>query len=340
MANPLRSPLAESSTHAPLAADTRVASSGRILAGDEVIRGTNDDAAVSRLAAVKLGYLTDPHASLFVRRPQKRPPVINRGTYTRARALDDLIHRFLSSGDSDARTKQIVSLGAGSDTRYFLLKEAGRQPGRYFEIDFPEITGKKAQTICKNPVLAQNIGAYKLACGGTELHGADYHLLAGDLRNFATEISQKLRDAGFQPDAPTLFLSECVLVYLAPTTSEEILRAAAAMVRSGVFVVYEQILPDDKFGQTMLQNLGMRGIELPGLTRWPDLDAQRRRFEECGWGDRCDAVDLNHFWDAVLPQEEKERVAKLEIFDEIEEWMLLSAHYCVAWGAKDGVKDA
>ncbi|KAJ3181713.1 carboxy methyl transferase for protein phosphatase 2A [Geranomyces variabilis] len=336
MASPLRSPLGVPS---PRPAPGIGGASGRILAGDDVIRGTNDDAAVSRLAAVNLGYLTDPHASLFVRRPQKRPPVINRGTYTRARALDDLIQRFLSSGDGDPRTKQIVSLGAGSDTRYFLLKQAGKQPGRYFEIDFPEITGKKAQTICKNPALAQTIGAYTLACGGIELHGADYHLIAGDLRNFATDISQKLHDAGFQPDAPTLFLSECVLVYLAPSTSEQILRAAAAMVRSGVYVVYEQIHPDDKFGQTMLQNLRMRGIELPGLTRWPDLDAQRRRFKECGWGDRCDAVDLNHYWDTV-PVEEKERIAGLEIFDEIEEWMLLSAHYCVAWGAKDGVKNA
>ncbi|KAJ3149515.1 hypothetical protein HDU86_006920 [Geranomyces michiganensis] len=321
--------------HKPDIPATTAASCGRILAGDDVIRGTNDDAAVSRLAAVNVGYLADSHASLFVRRPQKRPPVINRGTYTRARALDDLMHRFLSSGDGDRSTKQIVSLGAGSDTRYFLLKEAGKQPGRYFEIDFPEITGKKAQTICKNKALAQTIGPYKLSCGGTELHGSDYHLLAGDLRTFDSDVSEKMLAAGFQHDAPTLFLSECVLVYLEPATSEQILRAAAAMVRSGIFVVYEQILPDDKFGQTMLQNLRMRGIELPGLTRWPDLEAQRRRFVECGWGDRCDAVDLNHYWDTVLSREEKERVAKLEIFDEIEEWVLLSAHYCVAWGAKD-----
>jgi hypothetical protein len=39
-------------------------------------------------------------------------------------------------------------------------------------------------------------------------------------------------------------------------------------------------------------------------------------------------LDLKTVWDK-LPVEEQERVSKLEIFDEFEEWRLLMAHYCL-----------
>ncbi|TPX62163.1 hypothetical protein PhCBS80983_g00721 [Powellomyces hirtus] len=272
---------------------------------DDLIRATNDDAALSTLVL---------------------------GTYTRSKAIDQLIHDFLTAGDGNPRTKQIVSIGAGSDTRYFLLKNGGMQPGNYFEIDFAEITAKKAQTIAKNKALSDTIGPFQLASGGTELHGADYHLLAGDLRTFATDLVAKLHLLNFSSTSPTLFLSECVLIYLAPSVSESILRAASSIITSGMFVVYEQINPHDAFGQTMLQNLRMRGIELLGWDKWPDIEAQKRRFRENGWS-VAKAGDLNEYWDG-LPQVEKDRIAKLEIFDEIEEWRLLSAHYCVSWGIK------
>ncbi|KAJ3014088.1 hypothetical protein HKX48_005338 [Thoreauomyces humboldtii] len=207
-------------------------------------------------------------------------------------------------------------------------------PRKYFEIDFPEITGKKAQTIAKSRPLSEAVGEFKIGGGGTELHGSDYHLIAGDLRQFDTSITPVLVSHGFDRTLPTVFISECVLIYIPPVDSERILRAASDMVDTGLFLVYEQIEPDDAFGQTMLQNLRGRGIELLGWERWKGLVDQRRRFHECGW-DKNQAVDINSVWYAV-PQTEKERIAKLEIFDEIEEWQLLSAHYCVSWGVKGG----
>jgi [phosphatase 2A protein]-leucine-carboxy methyltransferase len=44
------------------------------------IQSTDTDAAVSRLSAVSMGYLSDPFASLFVNGPPtRRLPIINRG---------------------------------------------------------------------------------------------------------------------------------------------------------------------------------------------------------------------------------------------------------------------
>ncbi|KAJ3299696.1 hypothetical protein HK104_007624 [Borealophlyctis nickersoniae] len=182
------------------------------------------------------------------------------------------------------------------------------------------------------------IGDHKVAGGGTELLADRYCLIAGDLRQFATAVIPRLVSLGFDRSLPTLFLSECVLIYLHPAESSSIVSTAAEAVDSGVFVTYEQILPDDAFGNMMLQNLKTRNIELPGIHTYPTLDSQRQRYLTAGW-DRSGAIDLNEFWERQVPDEEKARINRLEIFDEVEEWRLLSAHYCVSWGVK-GDKDA
>lgn len=46
-------------------------------------------------------------------------------------------------------------------------------------------------------------------------------------------------------------------------------------------------------------------------------------------------ADVNHLWDKGVPAEEKARVAGLEMVDELEEWELLAAHYCVVWAWRD-----
>lgn len=50
------------------------------LAKDMVVQHTDQDASVSRLSAVEVGYLDDPFAKLFVTAgEQRRFPIINRG---------------------------------------------------------------------------------------------------------------------------------------------------------------------------------------------------------------------------------------------------------------------
>lgn len=108
---------------------------------DATIQGTDTDAAVSRLSAVELGYLSDPFARLFVQGPAtRRLPIINRGTYTRTTAIDMLVDRFLATTNPD-EPRQIVSLGAGTDTRCLRLfsSSASHRNIAYHEIDFPTI---------------------------------------------------------------------------------------------------------------------------------------------------------------------------------------------------------
>lgn len=104
--------------------------------------------------------------------------------------------------------------------------------------------------------------------------------------------------------------------------------AARTFARS-VFLTYEQIRPYDAFGQVMARNLEERGYSLRGLHAFPDIPAQTARYRELGYGS-CAVADMNDVYYRLLPRTDVARAERLELFDEFEEWHLMSAHYCIA----------
>lgn len=108
---------------------------------DDAVRNTDSDALLSRLSALKLGYLpSEPFTQEFssnqqssgpqgagpssLSRPSqpggsaRRSPLINIGTYLRCTTIDREVESFLKQGIDP---KQIISIGAGSDTRYWRI---------------------------------------------------------------------------------------------------------------------------------------------------------------------------------------------------------------------------
>ena len=89
---------------------------------DAPTRATDNDAAIARLSTVRKGYLADPYIAPLIPRAhlqQPRPPLINIGTYLRTRAVDLLLDDWFRL--AGRQKVQIVSLGAGSDTRFWRL---------------------------------------------------------------------------------------------------------------------------------------------------------------------------------------------------------------------------
>lgn len=292
------------------------------------------------------------------------------GTYVRTHALDTLVLRFLRQKPGEA--KQIVSLGAGSDTRYFRLK--ARHPGlatnlQYHEVDFAENTAAKIAAIRRNgPLMDALVGpstkgaeqasrhdALRLSEGDTRLETANYTITPLDLRKLAnpshtSALSFPLR---VNQSLPTLVLSEMVLCYLDAKTSSSILsnlgRHLSFPRTPWGLLIYEPIKPDDAFGRMMIRNLEARGIHLPSLQDYPDLDSQIRRMKDVGFGGNGDEAELcgseamtvDQIYDSNvwIPEEERERVEGLEWLDEIEEWKMLAGHYAVVWGWREEAND-
>ncbi|KAH9733418.1 Leucine carboxyl methyltransferase 1-like [Citrus sinensis] len=152
------------------------------------VQATNDDASASKLSCVKKGYMKDDYIHLFVRRPVRRSPIINRGYFARWAALRRLLYQFLdcgSDGDKKCHTKkQILSLGAGFDTTYFQLQAEGKAPHLYVELDFIEVTSKKAALIETHGELKDKVGVTaSISQAKGEVLGDNYKLLPVDLRD-------------------------------------------------------------------------------------------------------------------------------------------------------------
>eukprot|EP00899_Mesostigma_viride_P024360 jgi/Mesvir1/5108/Mv15268-RA.1 len=303
---------------------------------DRGVQCTNDDACISKISCVNAGYFRDDFVGLFVRRATKRSPLINRGYYARWAAIRRLLTDFLLAGGEAAGPKQVLSLGAGYDTAYFQTHSEGTLPSyRCFELDYLEVTRKKAMFIQQNERLRTRLGeTATIDPDKGHVHSpGGYHLLPVDLRD-VDAMEAALSEHGFDYSLPTFILSECVLVYLKPEAGEALVRWGASRLRTAVFVLYEQILPDDSFGQQMLRNLESRGCALLGIHATKDLGAHQARFQNAGW-QRSDGYDMDTIYCHMLDKRELQRIERLEIFDEFEEWHLIQQHYCIAYGIND-----
>jgi len=288
------------------------------------------------MSAVALGYLTDPYARSFTQgQITKRYPIINRGTYVRTTAIDRLVNIFLSTDPSTQ--KQIISLGAGSDTRFFRLPETDPKP-LYHEIDFASNTAVKISQIQSSPLLQSRIGPFSVDATGTALTSPHYNIHALDLRSLTTTNTSL---PGTDPEAPTLIISECCLCYLSPQDTTSILTHLLSQIlhpsTPAALILYEPIRPHDPFGQTMISNLSSRGIHLSTLKRFYSLAAQRLRLKNVGLVDGQGARDVEGLYygrgdEEWVAADERERIERLEWLDEVEEWKLLARHYCITWG--------
>ncbi|GBE80746.1 Leucine carboxyl methyltransferase 1 [Sparassis crispa] len=331
---------------------------------DGAIRLTDNDAAIARLSAVQRHYLADPFITHFVPRAHLqpvRPPLINIGTYVRSEALDELVDRWLALAEQEGKPCQIVSFGAGSDTRFWRITvrvQAGKRNSwlnTYIELDFAENTIKKAMAIRKSKDLSAILGKpedVKLANGGTSLHSPKYHLLPIDLRLPPKEALAPLLTAPspvssttqsiLSPSLPCLMLFECVLVYMSPAASNALIEwfvdyfsdnpaQGGSSVLGGI--VYEMFGLGDAFGKVMLKNLQARNVSLPGVDPYPTLLSLPERFLQHGYT-ASQALTLREIRRAHISRSELERISHLEMLDEIEELELVLEHYAITWGLK------
>jgi [phosphatase 2A protein]-leucine-carboxy methyltransferase len=104
-------------------------------------------------------------------------------------------------------------------------------------------------------------------------------------------------------------------------------------------IIYEPIRPNDSFGRVMISNLASRGIVLQTLFKFENLAAQRSRLRTAGFTESQQAADINYIWKHWLDQTEKDRVARCEMLDEVEEWIMLAQHYCIVWGYRESTEN-
>ncbi|KAK7110582.1 tRNA wybutosine-synthesizing protein 4-like [Littorina saxatilis] len=296
---------------------------------ETAVQGTNDNSIVSKCSMSGAGYFHDPFLKEFVAKNSKRAPLINRGYYVRATCIDQVLRQFLAKNQGSK--KQIVSLGAGFDSAYFRLKsDKLLEDTAFFEIDFPEVTKRKHAIIESKSKLSDLLNLdeqKKKVVPPIELWTSDYCLLGVDLTQLNT-LEAALRMCGADFDTPTLFLSECVMTYMTRRCSSALVKWAGETFLDAIFVMFEQINPDDAFGIFMQNHFHTIGSPLKCITAFPTMESQIKRFLDLGW-QKCKCHDLNEMYRHALTAEERARIETLDPFDEYEEFNLKCAHYFV-----------
>ena len=167
------------------------------------------------------------------------------------------------------------------------------------------------------------------------LHTSAYHIIPADLRNLEL-LRDSLKTCDIDFSAPTLLLSECVLVYVETACADAIIGWAGNIFTDSIFMTYEQILPNTAFGRVMINNIRNRGCPLHSVHEYPNLASLISRYKSLGWN-FVKALDMNQVYCEFLPQKDVERVQRLELFDELEEWHLIQGHYSITIAINDPV---
>lgn len=122
------------------------------------------------------------------------------------------------------------------------------------------------------------------------------------MRNI-NDLEYKLLQSSIDYNLPTLFISECVLVYNELVHSQRLLLWISSKFHEALFVNYEQVRKcenveiqcarfifffhhvfcfkvnmSDRFGEVMTKNLRERGCSLAGLEACKNLDTQKQRY--------------------------------------------------------------
>ncbi|CAK6967690.1 tRNA wybutosine-synthesizing protein 4 isoform X1 [Scomber scombrus] len=295
---------------------------------DTAVQGTNDNSVVSKVSAAAQGYFQDAFLQHFVSKVARRAPLINRGYYVRWRAVDHCIKRFLQMTEN-CPVRQILSLGSGFDSLYFRLHADGAlDRAVVFEVDFSDVTRRKAALIASNSTLQGMLDPdLPSLTGPLYVSSSQYRLLGVDVRE-DSQVEEALGAAGVDWTAPTLILSEVVLTYMETKWSDAVISWAAKLLPLSLFVMYEQIHPHDPFGRIMQDHFLKLNSTLHALQQYPDTAAQTHRFLDKGW-EQCVCLDMNDFYLKLVPEEERHRVERLEPFDEYEEWHQKCSHYFI-----------
>ncbi|UKJ89436.1 structure-specific recognition protein 1 [Theileria orientalis] len=218
-----------------------------------------------------------------------------------ARMLSDL---FIES--FNGQPVQFVNLGGGLDTLCFYLLK--KHPNvTCYDTDLESQMKLKCELMSDHKIFTDLIPDLRLEDG--LYTSRRYKMLPLDLSR--TEDFQRLLDAGLSKDLPTLFVAECVFMYIDPD-------------------VLNEVGKDCYYSKTLVQRYKEHSLKLSSFQRYRTLEDNIQRYKDLGW-ERVSATRNTTFWN-LLPESERKRVLSIKPFNEFEG---LGLHYgygmwCVA----------
>ena len=304
--------------------------------------------------------------------------------------------KVVAGNDNSKAVRQVVILGSGRDTTYLRYRFGKKESlclddddtVRWYEVDHPSVIIQKAHSWlpgcipsgyeCNCTVNEDTGNSYAVTIAPSQKGGnrtdrsgqkstsSNYHLIGHDLRAPPASLFETLTHPkhGYDRSIPTLFVLECVMMYLPDKATWELLRYLAdsptasssqhnSPSSSDPFVavaIYDPIPSNDRFGQLMIENLERAGImgrkghsrtrsgddddQAPQLSleKTQTLSDQLTKLTQSGFNIAVGCDMMNAYDHGVISVEDRRRAARCEMLDELEEFVLLMKHYCLVVG--------
>ncbi|CUS14295.1 unnamed protein product [Tuber aestivum] len=312
---------------------------------DTAIMGTNTSSIVSKRSVERLYSKPEEPQLLryFVKKPQRRSPLINRGYWLRTQVVDHVVRSFLFEKLPDPKRKKVViNLGCGYDPLPFRFISSMRDLNNvlYIDLDYPDMITTKSHIVSNTPELhnlLKNPELHDPPVDNVHFRSSQYLAVGCELREL-DKLKHILMDGGLIDNAALLFTAEVSLAYI-DQGAVDALVAWTATLPDARFSVLEQCMPSGSshpFARTMLKHFSNLSTPLKSIEAYPTLTDQASRFANGGWK-TVDTLDLLAFWSSLVTDFQRKHLESVEPFDEWEEFFVFCQHHFITHARTGGV---
>ncbi|PYH96277.1 LCM-domain-containing protein [Aspergillus ellipticus CBS 707.79] len=299
----------------------------------DLVMGTNNSSIVSK-RSVEMLYYPKPHFfRYFVKKPQRRSPLINRGYWLRMHTMAETVRQFMR--EPSGKPKFVLNLGCGFDPLPFILLSEDRalcSDTRFVDIDYEKLMLNKKTAIKKTDEITQVLGDVEFGSdeSAVQIRSPHYLAIGCDLKNLK-KLDDVLRTEVLPAECSILFLAEVSLTYMGVKSANAVLDWASKLNNDAKFCILEQFFPDGPdhpFASTMMKHFKKLGAPLYSIHEYPSLNEQEQRFTSAGWR-YAHARSLWDLWsdDGFVSSSLRTSLDAIEPFDEWEEFALFASHY-------------
>ncbi|KAB8229104.1 tRNA methyltransferase PPM2 [Aspergillus alliaceus] len=299
----------------------------------DLVMGTNNSSIVSK-RSVEMFYYPKPHFfRYFVKKPQRRSPLINRGYWLRMHAMAETVRKFMREPSN--KPKFVLNLGCGFDPLPYMLLSADNSLCRnttFVDIDYEKLMINKKMAIQKTDEITQLLEDVEFLPddSAVQIRSKQYLAVGCDLKNL-TKLDNVLKAEVLPTECSVLFLAEVSLTYMDVESANAVVSWASKLSNDGQFCILEQFFPDGPdhpFASTMMRHFKKLGAPLYSIHEYPSLNEQEQRFKNAGWN-HAHARSLWDLWsdDDFVNCSLRASLDSVEPFDEWEEFALFASHY-------------
>ncbi|KAH8705111.1 leucine carboxyl methyltransferase family [Talaromyces proteolyticus] len=298
-----------------------------------LVMETNNSSIVSKRSVELQYYPGEEFFRPFVKRPQRRAPLINRGYWLRMHAIAQTVRKFLE--EPHERPKFILNLGCGYDPlpfQFLAREKAICQNATFVDIDYEKLMGIKTTLIQKTDVFKDVLGKMDIypEPNPVLLRASHYVAVGCDLKNLK-KLGEGLNEIFGSSPVSILCTAEVSLTYMDIESADALVSWLPTLGQDIQFCLLEQFFPDGPnhpFAYTMMKHFHKLQAPLHSIHKYPTLQMQEERFTSKGWLS-ASAMSLWNVWndDSFLSKSQRTGLDDIEPFDEWEEFSLFASHY-------------